>query len=292
MKRKKLKLITIAVLLSCFVFAGSYIYRNELYNALYLLREEEPEQDSTLNITRLKRYIAEGCIYQEEKYVNPYFFRPGQREVVYQCYHCSLNGNNIEQNIKLHITKIRELDEGILYTLELDELDEPDPYDRMGSYRRYLGYFYVTEEEIWRVYKPDVSYTAEMTEDVVRRMEETGLEAFDERVIVCNEPGTDSAADENGWHEYVDVEGDKRIFRLYSAYIGRTTEYQRIVWEKGKGITHYISGTGNKKRHVEVWQDIPEERLTIYIMKSISMRNPHILLKAYSWRHTYSWLDD
>lgn len=292
MKRKKLKLITIAVLLSCFVFAGSYIYRNELYNALYLLREEEPEQDSTLNITRLKRYIAEGCIYQEEKYVNPYFFRPGQREVVYQCYHCSLNGNNIEQNIKLHITKIRELDEGILYTLELDELDEPDPYDRMGSYRRYLGYFYVTEEEIWRVYDPGDRYTAEMTEDVVRRMEETGLEAFDERVIVCNEPGTDSAADENGWHEYVDVEGDKRIFRLYSAYIGRTTEYQRIVWEKGKGITHYISGTGNKKRHVEVWQDIPEERLTIYIMKSISMRNPHILLKAYRWRHTYSWLDD
>ena len=46
------------------------------------------------------------------------------------------------------------------------------------------------------------------------------------------------------------------------------------------------------KRHVEVWQDIPEERLTIYIMKSISMRNPHILLKAYRWRHTYSWLDD
>ena len=292
MKRKKLKLITIAVLLFCFVFAGSYIYRNELYNALYLLREEEPEQDSNLNITRLKRYIAEGCIYQEEKYVNPYFFRPGQREVVYQCYHCSLNGNNIEQNIKLHITKIRELDEGILYTLELDELDEPDPYDRMGSYRRYLGYFYVTEEEIWRVYKPDVSYTAEMTEDVVRRMEETGLEAFDERVIVCNEPGTDSAADENGWHEYVDIEGDKRIFRLYSAYIGRTTEYQRIVWEKGKGITYYINGAGSMKRHVELWQDIPEERLTIYIMKSISMRNPHILLRAHRWRHTYSWLDD
>ncbi len=292
MKRKKLKLITIAVLLSCFVFAGGYIYRIELYNALYLLREEEPEQDSTLNITRLKRYIAEGCIYQEEKYVNPYFFRPGQREVVYQCYHCSLNGNNIEQNIKLHITKIRELDEGILYTLELDELDEPDPYDRMGSYRRYLGYFYVTEEEIWRVYRPGVSYTAEMTEDVVRRMEETGLEAFDERVIVCNEPGTDSAADENGWHEYVDVEGDKRIFRLYSAYIGRTTEYQRIVWEKGKGITYYINGAGSMKRHVELWQDIPEERLTIYIMKSISMRNPHILLRAHRWRHTYSWLDD
>jgi hypothetical protein len=292
MKRKKLKLITIAVLLSCFVFAGGYIYRIELYNALYLLREEEPEQDSTLNITRLKRYIAEGCIYQEEKYVNPYFFRPGQREVVYQCYHCSLNGNNIEQNIKLHITKIRELDEGILYTLELDELDEPDPYDQMGSYRRYLGYFYVTEEEIWRVYRPGVSYTAEMTEDVVRRMEETGLEAFDERVIVCNEPGTDSAADENGWHEYVDVEGDKRIFRLYSAYIGRTTEYQRIVWEKGKGITYYINGAGSMKRHVELWQDIPEERLTIYIMKSISMRNPHILLRAHRWRHTYSWLDD
>ena len=250
MKRKKLKLITIAVLLSCFVFAGGYIYRIELYNALYLLREEEPEQDSTLNITRLKRYIAEGCIYQEEKYVNPYFFRPGQREVVYQCYHCSLNGNNIEQNIKLHITKIRELDEGILYTLELDELDEPDPYDQMGSYRRYLGYFYVTEEEIWRVYRPGVSYTAEMTEDVVRRMEETGLEAFDERVIVCNEPGTDSAADENGWHEYVDIEGDKRIFRLYSAYIGRTTEYQRIVWEKGKGITYYINGAGRDRKSV------------------------------------------
>ena len=292
MKRKKLKLITIAVLLSCFVFAGSYIYRIELYNALYLLREEEPEQDSTLNITRLKRYIAEGCIYQEEKYVNPYFFRPGQREVVYQCYHCSLNGNNIEQNIKLHITKIRELDEGILYTLELDELDEPDPYDQMGPYRRYLGYFYVTEEEIWRVYDPGDRYTAEMTEDVVRRMEETGLEAFDKRVIVCNEPGTDSAADENGWHEYVDVEGDKRIFRLYSACIGRTTEYQRIVWEKGKGITYYINGAGSMKRHVELWQDIPEERLTIYIMKSISMRNPHILLRAHRWRHTYSWLDD
>ena len=283
MKRKKLKLITIAVLLSCFVFAGSYIYRNELYNALYLLREEEPEQNSNLNITRLKRYIAEGCIYQEEKYVNPYFFRPGQREVVYQCYHCSLNGNNIEQNIKLHITKIRELDEGILYTLELDELDEPDPYDQMGPYRRYLGYFYVTEEEIWRVYKPDVSYTAEMTEDVVRRMEETGVEAFDERVIVCNEAGTDHTADENGWYEYVEADGDKRVFRMYNNYSGGTKEYQKIVWEKGKGITYYINGAGGMKRHVELWQDIPEEWLMIYIKKAIRIRNPQQLLEAYGW---------
>ena len=131
MNRKNIcKYITLTVLLSFAFLAGSYIYQKELYNALYLFREDEPEQDSNLNITRLKKYIAEGYIYQEEKYINPYFFRPGQTEVVYQCYHYSLNFRDIEQNIKLHIIKIRELDEGILYILELDELDEPDHQDR------------------------------------------------------------------------------------------------------------------------------------------------------------------
>ncbi len=77
MNRKNIcKYITLTVLLSFAFLAGSYIYQKELYNALYLFREDEPEQDSNLNITRLKKYIAEGYIYQEEKYINPYFFRP------------------------------------------------------------------------------------------------------------------------------------------------------------------------------------------------------------------------
>ena len=285
MNRKNIcKYITLTVLLSFAFLAGSYIYQKELYNALYLFREDEPEQDSNLNITRLKKYIAEGYIYQEEKYINPYFFRPGQTEVVYQCYHYSLNFRDIEQNIKLHIIKIRELDEGILYILELDELDEPDHHDHMGTLRRCMGYFYVTEQEIWRLCRPGWDgYTTEITEDVIRRMEETGLESFDERVIVCNEAGTVHTADENGWYEYVEADGDKRVFRMYNNYSGGTKEYQKIVWEKGKGITYYINGAGGMKRHVELWQDIPEEWLMIYIKKAIRIRNPQQLLEAYGW---------
>jgi hypothetical protein len=79
MNRKNIcKYITLTVLLSFAFLAGSYIYQKELYNALYLFREDEPEQDSNLNITR--KNILQRAIFTRKKNISIHIFSGRARQ--------------------------------------------------------------------------------------------------------------------------------------------------------------------------------------------------------------------
>ena len=83
-------------------------------------------------------------------------------------------------------------------------------------------------------------------------------------MIVCCEKGTEDITDDNGYHAYVEVDGDKRIFRYYNDYFYGSKEYMLMVWEKGQGITYYIHGNGAKNMHVEFGSHIKEKQKVDY----------------------------
>lgn len=204
-----------------------------------------------------------GC--NQKSAVNPYFFNSDDTRVEYEGFFYPLSYNEIEQNINLNITKIQSFKNGDLFTLELDQLDVTDPLDEISWGQRYLGYFYVTEDIIYRMAEPNLlreqqkaGFSDELTQKVIRLIEENERDFLAQCVIVCNENGTENIVDENENHQFVEVDGERRIFHIYNDYVGGTREYQEIVWEKGKGITYYKHGSGSMRMHVEFGIDLPD----------------------------------
>lgn len=193
---------------------------------------------------------------------NSYFFSKEILKKEYKGFFVPPSYNEVRQTINLNISEIAVWKEGTLYSLELDNLEPTDdPLDYIIRLNRHLGYFYITKDTIYRVGRKSshvedpIAFEAHETiklMHLVQRIEQKDQTLFVERNIVCNEIGTSNLADENGWHEYVEVDGDKRIFHLYNDYTGGTKEYEQIVWEKGKGITYYLNGAGNMFMHIEL----------------------------------------
>ena len=220
---------------------------------------------SFLILMLLVLYINVGCGYnsfidEQNKYENPYFFTEDQVRIEYEGFFVPLSCREIEENIHLNIIKIKEFEDEILYALELDQLETTeDPLDEIRMGGRYLGYFYVTPNTIYRMPLPDMNgFTSEQNEKIIRLIQESKVEFLSHCTVVCNEEGTEDIADENGWHEFVEVDGDKRIFHMYNDYAGGTKEYENIVWEKGKGIIYYMHGSGSMLMHVEFGVDLNE----------------------------------
>lgn len=202
------------------------------------------------------------------KVTNGFFFKDGQETVEYEGIFFPLSCNIIKQNIELQIRKVMAFDEATLWALELEQLDVADPEDEIRRGGQYPGYFYVMEDKIYQMPLPDMNGYSQERDDEVIQMIQDDKENFLERCrLVCSEEGTENIADEEGWHEYVEVDGEKRIFHMYNDYTGGTKEYEHIVWERGKGITYYHHGAGSGLMDVEIGlnlyesvktEDIPE----------------------------------
>ena len=200
-------------------------------------------------------YQRSFCESRNEKMTfNSYFFREEQRQLMYEGYFYPLSYRDIWQEVNLNIYEIKRFDDAILYTLELEQLEVSDPMDEIRMGRRFFGYFYVTADEIY--YRPlgDMNgYSDEKSQKVVQEIQENEREFLEKCVVVCCENGTENVADEGGWHQYVEVDGERRIFHLYNDYTSGTREYGQMVWEKGKGLIYYRHGTGGMQMHIELW---------------------------------------
>lgn len=183
-----------------------------------------------------------------------FFFAEGQETVEYEGIFYPLSFNEIRQNIKLNIRKVKEFKDGTLWALELGQLDVSDPEDEISMGRQELGYYYVTGDRIYQKRLRDMS--SESDKKVTYMIQEAPQEFYEGCTLVCNEEGTENIADEQGWHEYVEVDGEKRIFHRYNDYTSGTKEYGKIVWERGKGITYYLSGAGSRLMEVEIGIDL------------------------------------
>jgi hypothetical protein len=145
----------------------------------------------------------------------------------------------IEKDVSVSIDMVASLKKGTLYELKINmERDNEIPTERMK-----LGYFYVQKD---RIYKFDATkgnlksmlYNETLPEDCV---------------IVCQEEEMKDALgeDEQGWHHYIEVVGDRREYHSYNDE-GTTGYYESFTWEKGKGLVNYRSGFGAESDAIEL----------------------------------------
>lgn len=197
-----------------------------------------------------------GCIICEsnknQNINNPYFFPKEITKVNYDGYFIPLSSNEIRQNIILNINPLQTFEEGTLFTLSLDQLDVSDPFDKIAMGRDKLGYFYVTEEAIYRMHLTyGEAFTDEENNKIIESIKSNKTNFLKNWDIVCCENGTIDTVDEKGWHNYIEVFGNKRIFHFYNDYTSGTRYYEQIIWEKNKGIIYYKSGSGSMLMHIE-----------------------------------------
>lgn len=134
---------------------------------------------------------------------NTYFYKPDETIHTYEGYFYLHSYTDLWQDVDLYITKLEDFSDGTLYALELEQPESSDPFDELYGHK-YIGYFYVMDEIIYR-------YNDYPT-------------------------GEDGYTDENGYHSYVEVKADRRIHRFYNDYFYGSKDYMLMVWEKGKGL--------------------------------------------------------
>ncbi len=219
-----------------------------------------------LIILKYNSKFYEDSDYEQGNYEcqNPYFYKSIEKKVEYEGYFYLWNYTDIWQTISLNIMKLETFENGILYALELDQLEVSDPLDEINLGRRYLGYFYVTEQTVYYVSAAMEGYTEEENRKIIDRIQKNEAKFIEESIIVCCENGTNDITNEQGYHAFVEVNGERRIFRYYNDYFYGSKEYMLIVWEKGNGIVYYVHGNGNKNMHIEFGVNLQKEQQEDY----------------------------
>lgn len=188
---------------------------------------------------------------------NKYFFDKNEMQIEYDGVLYPLSSREIKQDIILDVTVIKKLERGTLFKLELEQPPVEDELDEMRMGSRYLGYYYVTEDAIYLRPLGDMEgYTDEKDHMIVEEILENEDKFKQECYIVCSEEETSDKPDENGWYSYVEAVGDRRIFYLYNNRNSGTTEYCKIIWQKGAGMVYYLHGSGDRLMEVELYKKV------------------------------------
>ena len=158
---------------------------------------------------------------------NKFFFANTDSKLAYKG--TFLFDDMIEQDVTLNIKEIVDLTYGKLYELKLEHIEDV-PDERLS-----LGYFYVQEDKI---YKMDPS-----EENLGNLKTSEQLPVYS--MIVCQDKEIKDTLweDEPGFHQYLDINGDRREFHSYNNQVS-TGYYESYTWEKTKGLIYYESGYG------------------------------------------------
>lgn len=168
----------------------------------------------------------------------PFFFDHGTEMVEFEAEFAGTPFGEYEQ-AKIQVEQVAQGENGILYTLMIESDAEAAGRYSYGGDRFFLGYFYVTEDKIYRMDE------AEMEVDI-KNEEEFPAKG----TVVCQETGKeDSLKAEKGWHEMITVDGTVCTYRSYND-LTETGYYESFVWEKGKGLIEYKSGLGAEKDRI------------------------------------------
>ncbi len=187
--------------------------------------------------------------------VNVFFFKNSEESIEYDAIVYPLSCREIEQEVELNITEIATTNNGTLYKMELNQPPVKDDLDKIRMGRRYLGYYYVTKDNIYLRFVSGMDgYTEEKDNAVMSELLENEEYFIGTCYVVCNDAGTDKIADENGYYTYVEVNENQRTFYRYNEYMYGTKDYYKIVWEEEKGMVYYLHGSGNRLMEIELYQ--------------------------------------
>ncbi|MCM1425678.1 MAG: hypothetical protein NC118_03655 [Eubacterium sp.] len=109
--------------------------------------------DKTEETEYLGKYYYIFVGEQWEDHCSPwaYFYAEGETTHTYEGYFYLHTYTDIWQDIDLYITKLESFSGGTLYALELEQPDSTDPFEQLLD-RKYIGYFYVTDEYGYHAY--------------------------------------------------------------------------------------------------------------------------------------------
>lgn len=194
--------------------------------------------------------------FAEEERVNPYFFPEGVTTVSYDGYfhfkERNLKEDKLErevmhsEKITLNIRKERTFEHGILYSMEISDngafyFGDNDWGEKNRSYLN-LGYFYVQEDKIYKLYLNYFIPEREIEDDIT---EEELLKSNSARIICQSEPRRTGEGEDvwpRYWYDYVDIIGDRSEFYSEDANTKLFTE--SFKWQKGLGLVEYRRGSG------------------------------------------------
>jgi hypothetical protein len=165
---------------------------------------------------------------------NPYFFKYGVTEQMYSCEYLDFD-DFVTTEVTLHINKISEIEDGILYQLKM----EPVLY--YNEERMILGYFYIQEDRIYKITAEDININEFKTKNDI--IENSDIACQDEEI---NKPG-----EGKGWAYTMFIDGKKRIYSGYNNAV-ETGYYEQFTWEYDKGLIAYRSGWGAESRPIEL----------------------------------------
>lgn len=226
MKIKNKKVITIIILV-CVILSMCGFKRFVQKATLTLEKQQEVE---TINVSKINN--------------NNFFCEDITKEKVYYVRH-SFFTDVIPDEILLQITMASQYENGKLYRVKCDfDKDFPGRYE-LGYDRFSLGYFYIQDngDTIYRIREED------MTDEVMDSEEKIMLAG----TVVCQEKEKkDILGDgENGWHEWIVVDNDRREYHSYNN-LTETGFYEQFIWEPGYGLIYYTSGFGAESDMIEM----------------------------------------
>lgn len=174
-------------------------------------------------------------IEEDARVSNPFFFSNDISQVEYKGSFAF--DDFIDQDVKLNITELTRLRNGMLYELKLDPVPGI-PEDRLS-----LGYFYVQADKIYKI---------EPSEENISRLK-TSEELPEGSVIVCQDEEIKDTLgeDEPGSHHWLEANGEKREYRSYNNQAA-SGYYESFTWEKGKGLAGYRSGFGAERDSIDL----------------------------------------
>lgn len=170
---------------------------------------------------------------------NPFFFQDSGSWI----YSAKLTGFSelSHEEVELCVTEVCNIENGVVYELIIRASQEVQ--DRYGTDRLNLGYFYVTEDKIYAI-----------REEILQDEFLTKEKLVSIGILVCQEEEKKDVLkpEEPGWHEYIEVDANKRNYYGYNTLV-ETGYYEQFVWEKGTGLIKYKSGYGAEAYDIELY---------------------------------------
>lgn len=207
---------------------------------------KEDDVDTEVEEIEIEEMKNEKITSMEITTINPYFTQ-GNQKIWYKAIFCF--SEDLPENETISFHYLKNIGEGQLFELIIDS--EEEILSKYESRFR-LGYFYVTEDKIicLRDYMENDKFIY-LNDIVIEDISEELLTSYGTVVFQTIAKEDILGEEEQGWHEWIEVEGDFVRYRSYGNEV-ESGFYERFVWEKGKGLVEYVSGFGAARDGIDL----------------------------------------
>lgn len=195
-------------------------------------------------------YVFSGCSKNEDLKIhttkkveikNPYFIVSKSEKNVFHgsVFFDSFGDIAVPKcNFKVEYLKITNLKKGDLYEIKIHN----DTKYVIPEKRLTMGYFYVQRDKIVRIWENE-NEPWNISEECINK-----LKKYDSvpqySLVVCQSANIEDCLNEGeeGWHHYLESNGDECTFHLWYQYSQHSGYWESFKWKKNVGLISYRSG--------------------------------------------------